>query len=981
MADNPYAALVPVKTAAPAPKPEANPYAALVPTTTKPAEAPKNPRDAAGPAPEWSRNVGGDILNEYHRQATENTQALKQDFSQPLDKKKGVLALPARAGKTALDALSYLATPVDAAATSLIGRPIETGTGGAAPRKLVGSIASAAIPIVGEAGAARAGAKLAQESGLSYNAARRVAPEIAKNVAAQKLAAKPPGPVAKTAGTLQRAFDPANVSQASKNAAALHREVLGQRGIQSDIETHKLVQHARTLSNMTPEAKLDFLNYVENRSSGAKLADEKLKPAADAIQGVAKRYQDRISTTLGEDGPTFIKDYYSHMWKDNPGEVQRAMLGNSIGGKQGNARNLRARSIPTYADGIKAGLTPKFDNPIDAMVAYNDNMARYLGTHDIKDQMIKQNLASWHAPGSQPAGYVELQGMGTSRVPKGNGTGAKPSTMGAQTDDLFAEGADPMAGRRTDKVKLPPSQRTPRDQEVREQKLYANPDAARIYNNHLSKGFNQGDTLGPAYRATRSTLNGLMQLKLGLSAFHGSVMAREGIIGEMAKGIGQVSRGKPLEGLKTMATAPGAPVSLARKGSRMFGDIVGKSEPTGEAKVLNDLYAKAGGRLGMDKIYSVRGAGSLYDGIKRGTFRQDLNNAVKRTYEGPALERAKGVVDLAGNLIESVSGPLFKDYIPAMKRGAWSSRMSDFLKDNPNATERETADYGRQLLDSIDNRFGETIVDNNFWHKAGYQMAQIMLLSPSWDIGTVREIGGGLSDIPKSLKGVLKGKGITDKTAYVAALAAFTALENGIMTKLKTGTDPDGADWFNYRTGGVNTDGTPERAQTASYMKDVMAAMHEAPSKMFVDKMNPGTKAAYELGANSDWRGDPIYPTSGYKMKPGDRGPVEYGADLLSPISVSQFTKGDKAGSNLSPMEKIMGTRPARASIQNTEKTEAQEHQRNERRWAKKRAGDARDKAVRAKRPAVTVESVNGNPYEALIPGGSDNPYAALVPK
>ncbi len=860
----------------------------------------------------------------------------------------------------------------------------------------------------------------------------------------------------------QRAFSPATVSQEARDAAMLHRKVLGERGIQADIETHKLAAHAKTLGGLTPEAQSGFLNYVENRSQGAKLKDPRLQGAADAIRGVSTRYRARIEYMMGDDAPSFIKDYYAHMWQQKPEAVEAALK--MAKPKQGSGRNLRARTVPTYADGLAAGLTPRFANPVDAMIAYNENMAKFLGTHEIRQGMVKEGLAQWYKPGEAPPGWVELKGAGVERVPKGVKAAKAGPDYGAAIWGDKPPAADPMAGRRertattknvatafhgtsgdmkrfdfgdgklayltsdrsvaekyaeahaypegpgrvlkkqvnldralrvdlngqalgtylkSDGVEeaiekarrdgihvvvfentsdhplgkkegrysvyavlsdegfaAPAPKRSTSDKGVRKQVLYAPPDAARIYNNNISQGLGNNEV----YKGARAVSNAMTQAKLGLSAFHLSVMGREGIISEMAKGIGQASRGKMVEGAKSMAKSPAAPVATALRGRRMFNEIVGVSEASPEAKALNSLYAKSGGRLHMDRIYSVRGAGSFYNSLKRGTFKQDVMSSVERTYQGPALERAKGVADMAGNMIQSVAAPLFEDYVPAMKRGAWASRMEAFLRENPGATDRELTLKGQEFLDNIDNRFGELMVDNNFWHKAGYQISQLLLLSPSWNLGTVREIGGGLADIPKSVRGLFTGKGVTDKTAYLAALGAYTMIENGIMTKLKTGDDPDGLDWFSYRTGGVNPDGSRERAQTASYMKDIMALMQGEPGKELVNKANPGVKAAYEAATNSDWRGDPIYPTHGEGNwdHTGD-----WVAENFTPIGVESFTKGDKQGSNLSPAEKLAGTRPAAAYIQNPERVERQAKARTKRRWDKARRNEAKDKAGR----------------------------------
>jgi hypothetical protein len=55
-----------------------------------------------------------------------------------------------------------------------------------------------------------------------------------------------------------------------------------------------------------------------------------------------------------DEGPTFIRDYYTHMWKEAPQVVE----GRMAMARQGSGRNLKARSIPTLQEGIDAGLTP-----------------------------------------------------------------------------------------------------------------------------------------------------------------------------------------------------------------------------------------------------------------------------------------------------------------------------------------------------------------------------------------------------------------------------------------------------------------------------------------------------------------------------------------------------------------------------------------------------------------------------------------------
>jgi hypothetical protein len=273
-----------------------------------------------------------------------------------------------------------------------------------------------------------------------------------------------------------------------------------------------------------------------------------------------------------------------------------------------------------------------------------------------------------------------------------------------------------------------------------------------------------------------------------------------------------------------------------------------------------------------------------------------------------------------------------------MKRGAWAQQMSDFLAANPNATEAEQVRYGQRLADNIDNRFGELVVDNNFWNKAGFQIAQLALLSPSWNIGTVREIGGGVVQIPESLKGVVQGKGVTDKTAYLMALVGATVVQNGIATYMHTGQMPDGMDWFAYRTGGVDKKGNPERAIIPSYMKDVLAFTMNDPRQEVANKLGPGLKAAWELYQNQDYRNDPIRNENG--SLPEQAGQVAgYAAEQAVPISMGQSNK-PQPGSKLNPVERFAGVRPAGRYLTDPEGLKNAKARAFDRKWKAKQKHD-----------------------------------------
>jgi len=878
-ASDPYAAAYTQAPAAPA---ASDPYAsayAKPPAAASPPAAQAAPTRPAKPGEDLP--VVGHLVRNLNDVAAERTAALKHDVTT-----KPQHGMPLRVAKTAVDVAGYALGPIDAAARTVVGEPVAVGAAaidkaigkGTSPelqervKKNIGDVASMAFPL--------------DAVGKATGVAEKVP-------AAFKV--------------LEKIASPATVNDEAKAAANMHRHILGKRGIEADKAAYNLGKHQRIVGNASPEDQRRIIQYVENRSKGGVSLPERFKPAADAIRTVAEGYRKQIEYVLGKDGPSFVQDYYARMWKQKPDEVVRAMS------KQGSGKSLKARSLPTYEDGLKAGLTPVHANPLDAMTAYSENMGRFLATHEILDGMKSEKAigAKFFAPGKQPEGWVPLNGVKT-RTP----------------ERLIVQKGKGTIGRQGEQV------------------MYAPEGAARVYNNYISKGLESSDTAGGIYRGARAAANGLVQLKLGLSAFHGAVMGQEGIISEMARGLKQVSRGDA-GGLKTMAASPAAPISTYRRGSKMADQILGKAAPSEFDAKLNKIYEKTGARLGMDKIYATRDKASLFASTVRGTLLRDLGDALKATYTGSAGSRAKGVIDLAGNLIQSTAAPLFEHYIPNVKRGAWAQQMSDFLKANPNASEAEQVAYGQKLQDTIDNRFGELVVNNNFWNKSAYQVAQLLLLSPSWNIGTAREIGGGIIEIPKSLKGVVEGKGVTDKTAYVAALVGTTMLENAVATKLHTGQDPEGADFFAYRTGGTDpATGKPERAMLPGYMKDVLAWSLEGPGKEAANKLNPGLQAAASLLTNKDYKNQPIRDINAPAETQAGQ-VAGYAAEQASPIAFGESSK-PKKGSKLSGPERALAIRPAARYITDPQGVKAMEGEVARRGWNAKTRTEQRMKAREA---------------------------------
>lgn len=842
-----------------------------------------------------------EIYGAAMRRGHESFEALKGDVTSPVqshDKagkpgKPGAMDYAARGLQTGMDVLGapfnvLAAAPIEAT----VGRVSENYGG---PKKeTVGDVGSMLVPFGGEFKALGAAAKA------------KLAPKVADGFKA-----------------VEKVFSPTTVSPVAGETERTIRRSTGSASLQNEKAADTLIKHNATVANLPVPEQRALVDYIENRSklpAGSKLADPKLQAAADDVAKVYDGWRQKITSTLKPaQVPNFITDYYSHIWKEKP-----AIVGEKLGAyaKQGSGKNFKARSIPTIGDGIRAGLTPKFENPIESTMAYSQNMSRYVATHDMLNELKTQGYAKWYSPGSKniPPGWVPYEGIMTKK--------AAPGTRAIPAESNSAA-----------PIRIP-------DRPIQ---LYGPKDATRVFNNFISKGMAQGDA-GPFYEAARQATNGMTQLKLGLSAYHLATMANEAVISDYARAFRAASRGE----FGTAAKAAGSGLAnigtigmkSGMRGLKMQRELLDKAMPDAMSKKVNDAFVRSGGTLKMDPFYRTRASGSFFNAWEKGTLKRELSNAAKAIYDKPL----RGTVDLASNIIQTTAAPLFEKYIPMVKRGAFASDMEDFLKANPKATQDEIDKEAIKIADSIDNRFGELNQDNLFWNKTMKQAAQLALLSPTWTLGTLREIVGGMKDAGISVANIGKGEGLSRRSAYIAGLAANTAMMSAVYQYLKTGKGPGQArDLMAPQTGGTDvTSGQPERAMTPGYQKDVYAFGYDFPNNILnesANKLNPGLQTAIQLGTNKDYAGHPIFRPEGAAPTPQDGERIrDYLTDQFLPISIGQFQQ-KKKGSGISTLETALGVRAAPSYITDPARVEALKQKYGSRDWKAALKAGARQKA------------------------------------
>ena len=712
------------------------------------------------------------------------------------------------------------------------------------------------------------------------------------------------GPAATTA---KKIFTPESISPKAEEAAGAIRQEQGKAARSTAASMAEMEPYYPIINalpqEMTPGSPLrNFYNYVEGRSAGPLPKD--LQNVANTLRRGFLQRENDLSSISRTAQMTFINDYFPHMWKD-PRKAQDFL--SQFGGKEGSGRHTKARSIPTIEDGLNAGLELKSSNPINAYQAYITNMDRFIATERVFENARNVGTIKYFAPGKQPDGWVEVE-----------------SRLGNKIQSFFTL----TPGGNVDVHAIP-------------KKAYAPADWARIYNNFTSRGYAElGQEFGSAYQGARMASNAVTALELSLSGYHALTMAQEAMVNEVARAVQQTARGNLLKAGKSLVTAPVAPIKLAMKGHKAEKVYLGTTPGTAEEKQVVDLLTEAGGRMKGRRHAADLGssaAGSFFSAFRKGSLKTELLSDW-RDFKGNTIKGKAGIVARqVGRTMDTIMHPLFQTYIPKLKNGAAYENMADWLKANPNASREEQLAMARKIVDSIDNRFGEMIQDNIFWNQMLKQSAIVAMRSYSWNLGTVREIAGGASD-------VLSGKGLTQRAAYDIALPITYGVISGVYQYLKTGQPPqDTQDLLTPRTGGVDPrTGKPERITLPGYMKDIMGWSTD-PRQEAINKIATAPRLAGEiLFKGADWRGDPIAPPGHAGVPMPDNIPMwlkayfEHVMEAMAPISTRSIMQGSRRGTGLSKFEQILGMQPGGMAKTDPQGFEQMMRKIEERRWKQK---------------------------------------------
>jgi len=203
-------------------------------------------------------------------------------------------------------------------------------------------------------------------------------------------------------------------------------------------------------------------------------------------------------------------------------------------------------------------------------------------------------------------------------------------------------------------------------------------------------------------------------------------------------------------------------------------------------------------------------------------------------------------------------------------------------------------------------------------------VGHIAVRSLGWNLGTIRELGGGVADLAKGRMTSPEGmKQLTDRASYVIAMPILTAMMGSVYGYMKTGKAPETVkDMMFPKTGGVDAQGGENRANMPGYMKDAVEWGMQ-PGQTAKGKVHPLWPAIYQMMNNEQWNGAAITdPDQPLPKNIGDYS--KFIMQQFAPLSLRSPPNAAGA-SGISGTERFFGLREAPYRIREPEISEGYE--------------------------------------------------------
>lgn len=549
--------------------------------------------------------------------------------------------------------------------------------------------------------------------------------------------------------------------------------------------------------------------FVSFFERGAKFKDP-------TYEKIAQAYRDWSSRVVAQDVKNGIKyeprdNYLTHVFEDQAGVAD--FFAQKFGKRWGDPSFTKDREFNLYEEAIKAGYTPRFTNPEEIMLArqYSSDIAHM--QVGILDDLTKAGLASKREKGAK----IDLTKYTMRRGPNG-------------------------------------------------EKYRVNNDAFQILHNAFDSTslWSVKGMAGDAYRAAMFLKNSIVPIRLAISGFHAlhvigidnaaSIqMALKGVLSgttSAPKALGQIIRSGLL--YESLAKNP-------RLGNRLVnvwdGKIPAHELTEADTQALQNMI-EGGFVPKMSQVYRTNADKSFMAALRG-------HQPLKAAWHAPWA------------LLSTLNKPLMEHWIPNLKAASYTRQTALALKADPRLLDNPLARQlaFRKIAKSVDNRYGEMSYDTLFWKRYIKDLAVANTLSLGWQMGFIREYGGGALDIGQFVKGSDKlarvRRGNLDRPLFVAAYTTTALAYGGLMTYALSGESPQSLMDYIFPVVGKNPDGTPQRVNTMYYTREFGSVYKHMENEGVVSGLTDlvASKGSGVVGLVGEWA----------------RGVNQYGQEIADP--------------------------------------------------------------------------------------------------
>lgn len=638
------------------------------------------------------------------------------------------------------------------------------------------------------------------------------------------------------------------------------REEAGKTIQQQAQEGASLMSDLNRWYSMSKEDSLNFIDHIETGDINT-IKDIKDRSLAYELSNALLKRRNDIFEMEKKDGVSYfqsiVQNYFPHIWDDPPKAAElfdRLITKRTI--SEGSQAFLHTRDVDSTAQGVALGLNLKSWNPVETTLMKASEMDRFKMAHNIKDNMVDSGL------------FIEA----------------------GATEEIFTH---PAATKTTVVSAIPKGWVKVNDAIFGSKHYYAPPDVARDFNRFFSPGL----TGSPLYDVVRGVSNNLTMAQLGLSGFHALFEGVNSTVSDLALGMEQVSQGRISDAALSTARAAsviGSPIGDVIAGDRAMREYLNPGSyakyveeskwyqkpwrklveaTTSEQPETKGAIARSGGRVGLDPIYLNKAVAGFREAIRDGNW-------------------PKAVAKSLPAILEMSSRPLMQWYVPRIKEGAFQKLAANIFEQaqkegwpDPLLT-REI----QKARDSIDNRFGQLQYSNLFWNKAAKDLSLIAVRAPGWNIGTIRELGGGMLDLTQQMgRAVAENKfQLTHRMAYSIALPITAGYIGALVNYGLSGQWPQEVkDYYYPRDGTFDANNNPNRIQLPSYIRDLMS-MTRHPIKSAIAKMNPLIDTTLGILENKDFYNTEVrHPDDPLPNQSADL--AKYLAEQMTPFSLRNY--------------------------------------------------------------------------------------------